>query len=105
MPVGGSRDDRANHRVIDEIEATTIGDLLDRFGWDRIDLLKIDIYGAEKKLFENAALWVERVNMIVIELHDRFKTWMQLRVFTGRQVALSMSFIEEKMSSSLWKGR
>jgi len=37
-----------------------------------IDLLKIDIEGAEKEVFE-ACDWMDNVQCLMIELHDRFK--------------------------------
>ena len=38
----------------------------------RLDLLKIDIEGAEREVFSAADLaWLERVEIIMIELHDR----------------------------------
>jgi len=42
------------------------------FSIDYIDLLKIDIEGSEKEVFE-ACDWQDRLDSIVIELHDRFK--------------------------------
>jgi len=50
---------------------------LDRFMRDYqiryIDILKVDIEGAEKELFESAQEWIDRVGSIAIEIHDRFK--------------------------------
>jgi FkbM family methyltransferase len=40
-------------------------------GIDRIDILKVDIEGAEKELFdESSKEWIDRVGVIIIELHD-----------------------------------
>jgi len=36
------------------------------------DLLKVDIEGSEKSMFEHCDAWIDRVRMIVVELHDRF---------------------------------
>jgi FkbM family methyltransferase len=56
-----------------EIEALTIQDLLSLAGTDYIDILKIDIEGAEKELFEsNYETWLGKVGVMMIELHDRF---------------------------------
>jgi FkbM family methyltransferase len=38
----------------------------------RIDLLKCDIEGAEKELFEDCRAWIGRVNAIVIEIHPPY---------------------------------
>jgi FkbM family methyltransferase len=54
------------------IEAWTIPNILTFAGAGQIDLLKIDIEGAEKELFTSGwEEWLPRVNRIVIELHDR----------------------------------
>lgn len=54
------------------VEATTMGALMSDFQLESIDLLKIDIEGAERHLFEDdrAAAWLRRVKTIAIELHD-----------------------------------
>jgi hypothetical protein len=36
-----------------------------------IDILKMDIEGGEKNVFEAAGDWIDRVNCITIELHDK----------------------------------
>jgi FkbM family methyltransferase len=38
----------------------------------KIDLLKCDIEGAEKELFEDCSTWIGRVNAIIIELHPPY---------------------------------
>jgi FkbM family methyltransferase len=51
-----------------------IGTLLDRAGFDRVDILKIDIEGAELEVFSHGASeWLPRVDLIIIETHDRFR--------------------------------
>jgi FkbM family methyltransferase len=55
-----------------EIAAVTIAELLDRAGTDTIDLLKVDIEGAERELFSENTGWLAGVRMLVLELHDRF---------------------------------
>ena len=56
-----------------EVKAVTIPGLLRDLGIQRIDLLKVDIEGAECELFKAAPeSWLGAVSQIVIELHDRF---------------------------------
>ncbi len=56
------------------VRATGINELMFKYNLKGIDLLKIDIEGAEKELFErNYEDWLPKVKVIVIELHDRFK--------------------------------
>ena len=45
--------------------------LMDRFGLQRVDLLKLDVEGAEKEILAHAAPWIDDVGALFIELHDR----------------------------------
>lgn len=52
----------------------TMADIMNEFGLESIDLLKLDIETAEKQLFtENYLDWLPRIKVIIIELHD----WME----------------------------
>lgn len=51
------------------VPAFTIPSLLARFGLDRVDVLKIDIEGAEADVFAERPGWVDRVRMFIVELH------------------------------------
>jgi FkbM family methyltransferase len=53
--------------------ALTLDQLMSDFKIDQLDLLKVDIEGSEKEVFENSVGWINRVGVIVIELHDRLK--------------------------------
>jgi FkbM family methyltransferase len=53
------------------VPALGMHDLLDQFKLDRIDLLKVDIEGAEKEVFQNGTdKWIDRIEVIAVELHD-----------------------------------
>ena len=56
-------------------KTTTVSKILAESGFDEIDLLKIDIEGAEKEVFSapNVDEWLSKVKVLVIELHDRMK--------------------------------
>jgi FkbM family methyltransferase len=53
------------------IECLTIGSLLQRHNLHNIDILKLDIEGAEKSVLENSDAWINNVTIIIAELHDR----------------------------------
>jgi FkbM family methyltransferase len=55
------------------VRAVTIAELLERVDVDWIDLVKIDIEGSERELFSENTGWLERVGVLVLELHDRFR--------------------------------
>jgi FkbM family methyltransferase len=64
--------------TLDNASAVTkcfrLGTLLDQAGFRTVDILKVDIEGAELQVFsEGAESWLPRVGMIIIETHDRFQ--------------------------------
>lgn len=64
------------------VQTITINDIIDKYYLDKIDLLKIDIEGAEKELFENNPhSWLSKTKVLIIELHDRKKVGCSKAVF------------------------
>jgi hypothetical protein len=55
------------------IRSFTVGDILNELGVSRVDLVKMDVEGAEKEIFEHDCEWLDRIGAISVELHDRFK--------------------------------
>lgn len=54
-----------------DLRSIDIATLLDRFGWERVDILKMDIEGAETAVFAaNGDAWLPRVRCIAIETHS-----------------------------------
>ena len=52
------------------IRAFTIPEILDKFAVGDLDLLKLDIEGAERQLFEAGSdQWLPRVKAIIVEIH------------------------------------
>jgi len=63
-----------NQKVVDSVKTITINEIMKDNEIETIDLLKIDIEGAEKELFEsNYENWLPKVHCMIIELHDRMK--------------------------------
>jgi FkbM family methyltransferase len=56
------------------IPAITMIDVLSHLNTETIRLLKIDIEGGEVELFSANTEWIERIEEIYIELHDRFRS-------------------------------
>ena len=54
------------------ILSATIGDIISKYDLCHIDILKIDIEGAEKSIFENDTKWLSIVDHLMVELHDRY---------------------------------
>lgn len=68
-----------------QVPAVSMPSLLGHFPGGRVDLLKMDVEGAEKEVFESSAAWIEKIDAIVIELHDRYKPGCNRAFFTAIQ--------------------
>jgi FkbM family methyltransferase len=55
------------------VSALTMPALMAEFQLDHIDILKVDAEGAECEIFANARDWIDAVEFVCIELHDRFR--------------------------------
>ncbi|HWA29270.1 MAG TPA: FkbM family methyltransferase [Lacunisphaera sp.] len=55
------------------VQATTVDALMKEMKLTELGLLKIDIEGSEKEVFENSASWIGSVQAIMAELHDHLK--------------------------------
>lgn len=54
------------------VPGITLDKLLGDYGISHVDLLKIDIEGAEREVFAHSSSWIQCVDIIAMELHD----WM-----------------------------
>jgi FkbM family methyltransferase len=63
--------DNPASRTIEDVECTTIDQLMRERGADGIGILKLDIEGGEHALLSRNATWIGRTDAICIELHDR----------------------------------
>ena len=55
-----------------DIGSITIDEIMQEQNWDNVDILKIDIEGAEKILFESGyQSWLPKIKVVMIETHDR----------------------------------
>lgn len=52
-----------------DVPVLTMPQVRDRLGWSSVDLLKVDIEGAEESLFDASPSWLADVKAIVIEIH------------------------------------
>lgn len=75
------------------VRGVTLGTVMREFGIDAIDLLKVDIEGAEKEIFENASAWIGSVNTIAVETHDWLRPGSSASV---RAAAKDFPFVEQR---------
>ena len=69
----------------DAFRTVTVSSLLRDSGFDEVDLLKIDIEGAEKEVFSAPDVhdWLPKVKILTIELHDRMKRGCSYALFNA----------------------
>jgi FkbM family methyltransferase len=53
-----------------DTKTVSIGSLLKEYRLETIDILKMDIEGAERQVLENSHQWIDRIGLIAIGLHD-----------------------------------
>lgn len=53
------------------IDCITVDSLMKEYELDRISILKMDIESGEKDVLENSSAWIESVDIMTVELHDR----------------------------------
>jgi FkbM family methyltransferase len=87
------------------IQEVTIPELCERFGFAKIDILKCDIEGGEKELFDRNAEWITLVDNMFIELHDHYALGASKKLFAcvqgqyylrfrGENVILTRDYLE-----------
>jgi len=70
----GYRTEASNGNSGLSVKAVTIPIIMKQYDMDFVDILKVDIEGAEYELFEkNYEDWIDKVGLVIIETHDRFK--------------------------------
>jgi FkbM family methyltransferase len=76
------------------IPTVTLDEILARHATSRTVIVKIDIEGAETGLFAENTGWLERVDLLIIELHDWMLPWKQsARPVLARLSGLPMDFV------------
>jgi FkbM family methyltransferase len=69
--------------VIQEVRGMTVGTIMEEQGLDRIDILKVDIEGAEREVFQNPSGWIGKVGALIVELHERMKPGCNRSFYLG----------------------
>ncbi len=72
----------SDHEDTTAIKAVSIFNLMAEFNFPKIDILKLDIEGSEKEVFEeNFETWLPKTKILIIELHDALKPGCSKSVF------------------------
>lgn len=66
--------DDINNKPGQTVEAKLLEDIIAAAGFPYVDILKLDVEGAEKEIFESSyEKWLPTCKMLIIELHDFIK--------------------------------
>ena len=92
------RDHRDHSFSVQETKADSgldgfkITDLIRKYDWESIDVLKLDIEGAEAKIFKHdndLIQFLPKIKLVIIEIHDEFDCRdLILNLFTANQFSL-----------------
>ena len=88
-------DNRGKVDAREAVPCFSVADLMRLHGLQHVDLLKVDIEGAEKEVFESAHDWIGHVGSVVVELHERFRP------------GCTQAFMDatRSMSAPRWRGK
>ena len=82
-PLGswGVQTEEPKEGSVQHVKCYSIPSLMSEFGGREVDILKIDVEGAELELFsENVSAWLPYVKLITIETHERFRPGSEIAV-------------------------
>lgn len=83
----------------DTFRATSIGDILKKFNKNEVDIVKLDVEGAEKEIFTDSYQeWIPITKILVVELHDRMKPGCSRAFF---RAMLNYNFTIEQLGENL----
>ena len=58
---------------VHEVQGLTVDTIMAEHRIDHIDVLKVDIEGAEREVFSDPSAWIDKVDTLIVELHERLK--------------------------------
>ncbi|MCB9830864.1 MAG: FkbM family methyltransferase [Planctomycetes bacterium] len=80
-----------------EVETRTLADFMASSGESRIDVLKLDVEGAELRVLEGMGDWLDRTTLVIGELHEAFVSAAELRAaLAAHGLGLELFDLEEQ---------
>ncbi|MBM84295.1 MAG: hypothetical protein CMJ78_27380 [Planctomycetaceae bacterium] len=89
----------ASGELNQEVVCMTVGHLLDEYQLDQIDILKVDIEGSEKEVFECPGDWIGQVQVITVELHESIRAGCEDAFFSATRDFSSFERHGEKITA------
>jgi FkbM family methyltransferase len=64
----------SGYKVCHDVQGMTVHRIMQDQGIEYIDILKMDIEGAEKEVFRDATKWIDKVGILIVELHEHLNS-------------------------------
>ncbi len=78
-----SQGDNSKNNACHPVDAITVDWIMNKYNLKKIDILKIDIEGAEKEVFSDTSSWMYKVDSLIVELHERMKPGCNRNFYSG----------------------
>jgi FkbM family methyltransferase len=62
--------EKKSEGILQEVQGITLDKIMEDYGIEKIDILKVDIEGSEREVFKNSPSWIQKVDSVIIELHE-----------------------------------
>lgn len=98
----GDGSDRAD--IVESVPAFSVPSLMRTHGLESIDILKIDIEGAEKEILDSCDDWICQIGVLIVELHERFRIGCQ-RGFDHATVGFDREWVQGELSCAARSSR
>lgn len=60
--------------------------IMNMYDMDHIDIIKLDIEGAEIEVFDDSCeRWIDKTKIVIVELHDRYRMGCSVAVYSRMQ--------------------
>lgn len=69
--------------ICNAVAGMTVDRIMRDYALEKIDILKVDIEGADREVFSSTSAWLDKVDAIIIELHDRMKAGCSCSFYLG----------------------
>jgi FkbM family methyltransferase len=79
----GNATENPLRETVGAVTGLTVDELMRQYGMDSIDILKVDIEGAEREVFRDTSAWIGRVRSLIVELHEHLKPGCNRNYFCG----------------------
>ncbi len=73
------------HKVLSSVKCYSISSLMRQFGFISLDLVKMDIEGAEKKCLLGTNDWINNVSICAVEIHETLNPGITSRIIGALQ--------------------